>query len=347
MSESMRAAIFKGSGRMELEERPKPVARAGEVLVRIRAAGICGSDVHGFEGLIPDRRKPGLIMGHEAAGEVAETGDGVSRWKPGDRVAIDPQIPCGVCVSCLRGWRHICNNRINLGSAMNSWYDGTLCEFIALPEIQLHALPDDVGFGEGSVVEPAACAAHIFNRSLPEVGSSIVIIGTGTIGLIAVQVARAMGAARLVAVDRVASRLEMAAGFGADLLVDTGREDPVERILAETDGLGADVVAEAAGTALTYDWAVRSVRKRGSVLALGYVDERVPFPMRTLIFREINVVGCTGFTFESDTVLELMSRGRIDVKPLITHEFPLDRVQEAFETAADPASGAIKVVVYP
>lgn len=343
----MRAAIIKGPRRIEMEERPRPRPKMGEVLVHIRATGICGSDIHGFQGLIPDRRKPGLIMGHEAAGVVAETGPGASRWTEGDRVAIDPQIACGECTSCLRGWLHLCDNRLNLGSSMNVWYDGTLCEYIALPEKQLHLLPANVGFDEGAVVEPASCAAHIFNRQLLEVGSTVAVIGTGSVGLVAVQVAHAMATSKLIAIDRVPERLELAAGFGADVLIDSRVTDPVEGILAETGGRGADAVVEAAGLALTYDWAVKSVRKRGNVLALGYIDEQVPFPMRTLVFREITVVGCTGFTFESDRVLGLMAAGKIDVKPLITHEFSLDDVQKAYETATDPSTGAIKVMIHP
>lgn len=343
----MRAAIIKGTREMVIEERPSPSPNDEEVLIRIRASGICGSDVHGFDGRIPDRRPPGLIMGHEAAGEVVEVGNGVRLWREGDRVAIDPQISCGICESCRRGWLHLCDNRINLGSSMNVFRDGTLCEYVALPELQIHSLPDDVSFNEGAMVEPASCAVHIFNRALLEVGSTVAIIGTGVIGLVAVQVARQMGVETLIAVDKSASRLEMASRFGADVLVDSSTEDPVERILAETGGAGVDAVVEAVGVKSTYDWCVRIVRKRGAVMAFGYVDEQVPFPMRSLIFREVSVVGCTGFTYESDKVLALIGQGKIDVKPLITHEYALSDVQEAFETAADPATGAIKVIVVP
>lgn len=342
---TMRAAILKGPRSIEIEERPRPRPKNADVLVRVRAVGVCGSDVHGFEGLIPDRRKPGLIMGHEAAGEVEKIGPESSKWRTGDRVAIDPQISCGNCASCKRGWLHLCDKRLNLGSTMNAWYDGALCEYIVMPENQLHALPENVGFGEGAVVEPASCAVHIYNRGHMEVGSTVGVIGTGSIGLIAVQVAKAMGVSKLIAVDKSKTRLDLAAGFGADILVNSAEEDPVARILAETGGRGVDTVAEAAGLSLTYDWAVKSVRKRGTVLALGYVDEHVPIPMRAFIFREISLLGCTGFTFESDSVLELMSRGGIDVKPILTHEFRLEEVQAAFETAADPATGSIKVMI--
>ena len=343
----MRAAIIEGARSLVIEERPDPVPGPGEVLVRIRATGVCGSDVHGFEGLIPDRRRPGLIMGHESSGEVVEIGSAAVGWEVGDRVAIDPQIYCGQCYSCLRGWQHLCDNRLNLGSSMNSFHDGTLCELISLPPRQLHGIPEPVSFGEAAMVEPASCAVHIFNRAHLDVGSTVAVIGTGAIGLVAVQVAKLMGAGTLIAVDKDPDRLQLAAGFGADLVVDSTAEDPVERIMAESGGRGADAVVEAVGISLTYSWALQAVRKRGKLMALGYVDEGVSFPMRTLIFREIAVLGCTGFTNESDTVLDLVAKGALDVNSLITHDFPLEKVQAAFEAAADPSTQSIKVMVHP
>jgi 2-desacetyl-2-hydroxyethyl bacteriochlorophyllide A dehydrogenase len=204
-----------------------------------------------------------------------------------------------------------------------------------------------VSYDEAAMLDPAGCIVHVFNRFSLEVGSTVAIIGTGTMGLIAVQIAKMMGAAKVVAVDLSAERLELAAAFGADVRIDPAQENATERILDETDGRGADAVVEAVGIGKTYESAVEAVRKRGTVIALGYIDEKVAFPMRSLIFREIDVLGCTGFTVESDTVLELISQGHLDVKPMITHGFSLDRVQEAFETASDPASGAIKVMVHP
>ena len=164
---------------------------------------------------------------------------------------------------------------------MNAFFDGTLCELIALPARQLHRLPESVSFAEAAMVEPASCAVHIFNRALLEVGSTVAVIGTGTIGLIAVQVAKLMGVGKLIAVDKDPDRLEQAGRFGADLAVNPTADDPVEKILSESGGRGADVVIEAVGISLTYDWAARAVRKRGKLMALGYVDEQVPLPMRT------------------------------------------------------------------
>ena len=247
----MKAAVIQGARSLVVEHRPDPTPGPGEVLVRIRSTGICGSDIHGFEGLIPDRRPPGLIMGHEAAGEIEQTGEGVEKWRAGDRVAIDPQVSCGACNSCLRGWGHLCDNRFNLGSSMLVFKHGTLCELISLPERQIHRMPDEVSYDEGAMVEPASCALHIFNRARLEVGAATVIIGTGAIGLIAVQVAKLMGGGKVIGVDRSAERLELARGFGADVLVNSSEEDPVDRILKETDGVGADAVVEAVGKSQT------------------------------------------------------------------------------------------------
>ena len=342
----MIATVLKGVRDLGLVEKPIPIPKEGEVLVRVRAVGVCGSDVHGFEGLIPQRRKLGLIMGHEVAGEVEDGGDS-SVWRKGDRVAVNPQVYCGDCYSCSRGWFHLCDRRLNLGSSMNTWFDGALCEYLAIPGRQLHRLPQKVSYGEGAVAEPASCAVHMIERGRLESGGTVVIIGTGTIGLIAVQVAAQMDPAKLIVVDKLDQRLTIAKKLGAEVLINPAKEDPVERIMAETEGRGADVTFEAAGLAITYDWAIRSLRKRGTLLALGFIDEQVPFDMRHLIFREITVVGSTGFTSEIDEALKLIGGGRVDVKPLITHEFSLEDAQVAFETASDPNAGAIKVMIYP
>ena len=347
MPEMMKAAVIAGERNLEIVERDIPVPVEGEVLVKIHDTGICGSDIHGFEGLVPDRRKIGLIMGHEASGEVVDTGKSSSRWQTGKRVAVDPQISCGRCAMCARGHRHLCDNRLNLGSTMNTWLDGTLCEYVALPETQLHEIPDNVSFSEAAVVEPASCAIHIFNRGIIEVGCSVAVIGTGTVGLMAIQVAALMGADLIVGVDILDDRLTLAKRLGANVTINSKYADPVACIMDETDGRGVDSVVEAAGLSLTYDWAIRSVKKRGQVFALGYIDEHVTFPMRHLIFREVTVLGCTGFTHEIDTALHLLSGERIDVKPIITHRYKLREIQQAFETAADLSTGAIKVMIEP
>jgi L-iditol 2-dehydrogenase len=341
----MKAAVIRGPLSMKIEERPVPSVKENEVLVRVRAAGICGSDIHGFLGNSGKRRLPGLIMGHEAAGEVFELGSEVAGFAKGDRVAIDPQISCGQCVPCREGYANLCDNMMAIGSSMRKFCDGAMCEYIALPSRVLHKLAADVSFAEGAMVEPIANALHVMSRAGLKIGDTLAIFGAGTLGLILVQLAVLSGAGRIISIDVSEKRLAMAKGFGANVLVRADREDSVARVLEETNGMGADIVIEAAGPSVTYSAAIRSVRKRGKVAALGFSQAEVEIPVQSLLFREITIIGCGGFTSECETGLALLARKQLDVKPLITHEFPLDDVQLAFTKASDPSAGAVKIMI--
>jgi L-iditol 2-dehydrogenase len=343
----MKAAVFQGPRRVEIQERPVPGIRDDEVLLRVRASGICGSDVHGFEGRIPDRRPAGLVMGHEACGEVADAGARVTRFKAGDRVAVNPLIPCGACDACAHGWFHMCDAMVTFGSAIRVFHDGLTAEYAAVPERQLARLPDGVSFQEGAVVEPAGNAVHLLNRAVLETGGSVAVFGTGTIGLLVVQAARMAGARQVIAVEPNPFRREQARAGGADVAVDPRAEDPVAAVLKATGDRGVDVAAETAGFAVTYRACLEVVRKRGKVIAFGFMEPEVTFSLRRIIYREVSIIGSTAFTYEIETALALMAGGRLNVRPLITHTFPLERAQEAYETAADPGSRSIKVLVIP
>jgi threonine dehydrogenase-like Zn-dependent dehydrogenase len=341
----MRAAVFKGQRRIEIEGRPIPEPAAGEVQVRIKAVGVCGSDLHGFEGKSGRRRLPGLVMGHEAAGVISAVGKDPGNWEVGDRVFLNPMIACGRCSFCRRGWRHLCENKLIIGSSMIEFKDGALCDYLTIPVGQLHRIPDSVTYAEASFGEPASCAVHVFNRSANEVNDSIAVIGTGAIGLVAVQAARHIGAGVLIAVDIAPGRLELARKFGADFTIDSRNLDPVEEIQKYTDGRGVDIAVEAVGSTITYTQCAHALRKRGTLLALGFMEDEICFPIQPILFRELAILGCTGFTHEIDTVLSMMAVGTLDVKSLITHRFALEETQAAFETAADAKARAIKVVV--
>lgn len=343
----MKAAVIQGPFVMKVEQRPDPEVGEDDVLVRVRAAGICGSDLHGFQGLSKDRRKPGLIMGHEAAGEVAAVGKKVTGLKKGDRIVIDPQRACGQCYACRNGWANLCDNMLVIGSSMRQFLNGAMCEYIAIPSRQIHRLADGVSFQEGAMLDPIGNALHIFGRSGVQIGDIVAIFGAGTIGLIAVQTARIKGVGKIISVDISAKRLKLAKQFGADIVVNSSIDDPVGVILGETNGRGADLVVEAVGHSVTYGNCVKSVRKRGKVMALGFLESEITIPIQPLLFREISIVGCTGFVFECDTALDLLAQGKLNVKPIITHEFPIDDVQLAFTTACDPKADALKTMVIP
>ena len=339
----MIAAVLRGVRTIEIEEWSVPEITADEALVRVRGAAICGSDLHGFKGLIPQRRPPGLIMGHEGAGEVVRIGEKVTTVSVGDRVAIDPQISCGVCPYCQRGWPHLCANLRTIGSAMHAFRHGTNAEYLAMPAASLYPLPDDLSFAEGAMAEPVGTAVHLAGRAGIGPGSTVVVIGAGTQGLIALQAARALGADKIWVSELSRAKLSLAEQLGADVTISPHNADPVDVIMEDTAGYGVDVVLECVGLEATYQQAIRMLRKRGVIGALGYLDELVAFQMRPLLFRELSVIGSTGFYWPEDHTLEMMADGRIVVEPLITHRIPLIEAQRGYELAEDP--DAIKVVL--
>ncbi|MCL5070436.1 MAG: galactitol-1-phosphate 5-dehydrogenase [Actinobacteria bacterium] len=343
----MKAAVINGPLKMEIQERPIPTPGSGQALVKVKSVGICGSDVHGFLGLSGRRRQPGLVMGHEASGQVEEIGKDVLGLVKGDRVAIDPQVYCGYCFACKHGWQNLCDNMSVIGSSMRNFKDGAMCDYIVLSASQLYKIPDNLSFSQAAMLDPVSNALHVFNRAQTEIGDTIAVIGTGVIGLVLVQVAKLKGAGKVIAVDASEARLGLAKTFGADVLVNSNCQNTVEAIMSETEGRGADIVVEAVGLAATYKNAVNSVRKRGQVAALGFRDDEVLIPIQPLLFREITIIGNTGFVFEIGPFIDFVAGGKIDVEPIITHTFCLDNVQKAFETAADESSGAIKVMIEP
>lgn len=343
----MKAAILAARRKITIDEVETPSPEAEEVLIRVKAVGICGSDIHGFEGLTLDRRPFGLIMGHEAAGQIVQIGKAVEHWKVGDRIVIDPFISCGKCYFCRRGWSHLCASKINIGSAMGGFRHGAMCEYIVMPARHVHDLPKDTNFVSGALVEPISCAVHVIERAKLESDSTIAIFGTGTIGLILVQIARLYSTRRIIAIDISKHRLSIAKYFGADVLINPERDDPIGIILSETDGLGVDVAIDAAGRVETYQNCIQAVRKRGNVMALGFSDTTIPFDMKSLIYREISIIGCTAYTHESRRSIELLNKGALRVQSIVTRQFPLEQTQRAFETAANPSEKNIKVMLIP
>ncbi len=344
----MLCAIFKGPYDFAIEERPLPVPAPGQAVVRIMAAGICGSDLPPYQGRDMVRRQPGIIMGHEAAGVVCAVGANVPDWRAGDRVAINPQIYCGTCPNCLSGRRNLCDRMLLIGSSKRKFLDGAMCQYMAISARQLVRLPAAVSYSAGALLDPAGNAFRVVRRAGVGLGQTVAVIGCGAIGLMVIQAARLSGARRVIAVNRSPERLPRAASLGADpVLCSGGERDAAADILAVTDGQGADVVIDAAGSAKTYELAVRSCRKQGTVIALGYTDPSIAFPMTDLIFKEIRLLGCTGFADEQPLVLDYLAQGLLRSEPVLTHHFPLTAVKKAFDCLLDPSSGAIKVMLHP
>ena len=283
-------------------------------------------------------------MGHEAAGDVAEIGGKVTRWKPGDRVAINPQINCETCVMCRKGLPHLCDHPLLIGSSMR---DGAMCEDLIMHEKQLYHLPDEVSYDYGTFLDPLGNAIHLINRGGVKLGDKVVIIGVGTIGLLAVQTAKLAGAVKVIAVDLSDYKLGIAAEVGAACCLRSDDPDFLEKIKQETDGIGPDVVVEAVGISATYNLALQMCRKRGTVVALGFTRPELELAIQQIVYKELHVFGSTGYADECGTTLEYLRSNMVDIEKVITHRLPLEKVKEGFDLLCRQDSRAIKVILNP
>lgn len=342
----MKAATFLKPFKFEIVDVNMPIPSRGEVLVKIMSVGICGSDMGPYAGKDMDRRQPGIIMGHEAAGFVEELGENTTLWNVGDRVTINPQIYCEDCFFCKTGANNLCDNMLLIGSSKRKFLNGALCEYICISEKQLLKLPDNVSFDEGALLDPVGNAIRVVRKANISIGDTVVVIGCGTIGLMILQTARIAGAARVIASSRSDEKKELALEVGADHYVSLDdKEQALKDISILTNGRGADVVIDAAGFSTTYDFAVSCCKKGGKVVALGYNGTHLEFPLTKLIFKEIQLIGSTGFSEESSMVLDYISNGRIRLDKIITNKFSLEQTQNAFE--AVHGGHEIKVIINP
>jgi threonine 3-dehydrogenase len=334
----------------ELEDIPVPEPGEGDVLVRVHAASICGTDLHindwneWAQGRI--NRLP-MTFGHEVAGTVEAVGSEVHHVQPGTFVAAETHIACGVCSTCRSGRAHICRNLQILGVDT----DGAFAEYVVVPAENAWIVGEGIHPDHASVMEPFGNAVHAtFGTEGGEdlLTNPVAVIGCGPIGLFSVGIARALGAWKVMAIEPNDERRALAAKMGADLLVDPKAEDPVDAVLGATEGAGAEVVLEMSGNARAIDQGTRMLARGGRMSLLGLPDGPVTLDLNDqVIFKEARILGITGRemfrTWQQTTTL--LSTGRVDISPVITHRFPLERFDEAFETAASGA--AAKVIVFP
>jgi L-iditol 2-dehydrogenase len=343
----MKALVLKEYKRFAYEDVPAPEPGPGEVLVAVKACGICGSDVHGMDGST-GRRRPPIIMGHEAAGTIARVGTGVSGWGAADRVTFDSTIYCGQCEFCRRGLINLCDRRRVLGVSCEDYRrDGAFAEFVAVPQHILYRLPDGLTFEQAALVEPFAIAMHAVRRSPPALNETVIVVGAGMIGLALVQALRQTGCGRLVVLDIAPERLTLAARLGATHCLNTGSEDAAKVIQDLTHGLGADVAFEAVGLSATVDLALRCVRKGGAVTLIGNVAPKVEFPLQVAVTRELTVRGSCASQGEYPACLDMLARGALDASPLISATAPLAEGAAWFDRLYRKESGLLKVVLKP
>lgn len=315
-------------------ERPKPGDR--EALIRVRAVGICGSDLHVYRGRHPFVREA-RVPGHEFSGDVVTCSD---QDLMGKKVVVEPVIPCSSCGPCLSGLYNVCRNLRVLGVHL----DGGMAEYVKVLVSRVHRLPDGLSYEEGAMVEPTAVAVHVVRRASVKLGDNVVILGAGPIGLLVLQAARLSGASRIMITDVVDFRLEVAKRLGADHTVNAAENDPV--YMAEKLMGRVDVVIDVAGARVTPLQAFRIAKPHGRVVIVGFFEEKAEVDFTQVVSKELHVVGSRVYRGEFPTAIRLISERKVEVRRLITHRFPIDRAAEAFKTA-DRRRTAVKVLVIP
>jgi L-iditol 2-dehydrogenase len=343
----MKALMLTAYDRLELIDVPEPEVGPRDVLVRVRACGICGSDVHGLDGS-SGRRLPPLIMGHEAAGDIAAVGSEVTAWRAGDRVTFDSTIYCNVCDACRAGLTNLCNSRRVIGVSIAEYRaHGAFAEYIAVPEHILYRLPDTVSYAQGAAVEPLSIAVHAVSRAPVTPDSRALVVGTGVIGLMIVQVLSARGCGTIVAVDLDERRLDLAARLGATKTIRADAPSIAADIRAATTADGADVAFEAVGITPTVVLAAESVRKGGTVVLVGNVAPTVQLPLQVVVTRQLSVLGSATSCGEYPECLDMIASGRVDAMALVGAVRPLAEGAEWFERIRSGDEGLIKVVLEP
>jgi L-iditol 2-dehydrogenase len=352
VSATMQALVVLEPSRMEIREVPVPVPGPNEVLARVRAVSICGTDVHLIRGDYPGFWPPAFpfIPGHEWAGEIVELGPGVELygWKVGDRVAGTSHDACGVCQKCVEGRYNLCENygKPGLHKQYGHNVQGADATYVVQGVKTIFPLPDGLSFDEGAVIDPASIALHVANRGLVAPGDTVAITGAGAIGLLGGDAALIRGAARVILIERNTGRLAKAAAMGFET-VDANAGDPVATVRAMTGGFGADVVLECAGVPITVQWALGMLRRGGRCAAVGIPTQGVEIAMQRLVLDELELVGCRASAGEMRRVMPLVEQGRMRVRDVMTHRFTLAEYEQAIATFNDPASGAIKIIVAP
>ena len=343
----MDALLLKQYLQLELAAMPTPEIGADDVLVRVRACGICGSDVHGFDGST-GRRIPPLVMGHEAAGEVAQVGANVKDLAIGDRVTFDSTIYCGQCFYCTRGDVNLCDNRQVLGVSPGEYRrHGAFAEYVAVPRRIMYRLPDSLSYEQAALIEAVSVAVHAVNLTPLQLGDSAVVVGSGMIGLLAVQALRAAGCSRVIAVDLEDSRLKVAATLGATDTVNPKAGDAAAAIRDLTSGRGADVAVECVGATEPIRTAIACVRKGGAVTLVGNIAPNIDLPLQAVVTRQIRLQGSCASCGEYPACIDLMARGVIKVEPLISAVAPLAEGPDWFARLYRHEPNLMKVILKP
>ncbi|HEV2709401.1 MAG TPA: galactitol-1-phosphate 5-dehydrogenase [Edaphobacter sp.] len=343
----MKALLLSEYKNLSLQDLPQPVAGPDDVLIKVAACGICGSDVHGYDGST-GRRIPPIVMGHEAAGIVAAVGSAVRRFAVGDRVTFDSTVYCGACDFCRKGEVNLCDNRQVVGVSCGEYSRaGAFAEYVAVPERILYPLPPELSFAEAAMLEAVSVALHGVHVSEVKGGETALVIGAGMIGLLLLQAARAAGCSHICVADIDATRLKLAADLGADQTLQFSGAELLSEILRLTEGRGVDVVLEAVGRNETVGSAIDCVRKGGTVTLVGNITPQVTIPLQKVVSRQIRLQGSCASSGEYPEAMQLIAEGKIKVGPLITAVAPLTDGPEWFQRLYAREPNLMKIVLDP
>lgn len=343
----MKAMVLSEYNHLELTDLPQPKPTVDELLIEVAACGICGSDVHGYDGST-GRRIPPIVMGHEAAGVVAAVGSNVYGFKVGDRVTFDSTVYCGECDYCLKGQINLCNNRQVLGVSCGEYRRaGAFAEYLTVPARIACHLPDNFPFPEAAMLEAVSVALHGVAVTDMVGDETVLVIGAGMIGLLLLQSVRAIGCSRVFVSDLDATRLKLAKDLGADEVIEASGAALVEKIHGLTDNRGVDVVLEAVGLDATVTTAVDCVRKGGTVTLVGNVSPTVMLPLQKVVSRQIRMQGSCASSGEYAQAIELIASGKINVASLITAVAPLSDGPSWFDRLHAREPNLMKIVLDP
>jgi L-iditol 2-dehydrogenase len=343
----MKALVLRDYLKLVYEDVPRPEIAPDEVLVKVEACGICGSDVHGFDGST-GRRQPPLVMGHEASGVLAEVGPAVKGWAAGDRVTFDSTIYRLDDWYTRRGLYNLSDGRMVLGVSPGEYRrHGALAEYVAVPQHILYRVPASVSFEQAAMVEPVAVAAHAVSLTPVAVGDTAVVVGAGMIGLCLVQVLRAAGCSRVYAVDVDAERLELARKLGADAVIDPQELDAAKEVAQATEGRGADVTFEAVGITATVKTAIAAVRRGGTVTLVGNLSPTVELPLQAVVTRQLRLQGSCAIAGEYPAALAMIERGVVNVDAMRSAVAPLAEGAAWFDRLYKKERGLMKVILKP
>ena len=342
----MKALVLEEYNKFVLKEVEKPQIQPDEVLVRIQACSICGSDVHGMDGST-GRRIPPVIMGHEAAGIIEQVGQNVEGWKEGDRVTFDSTLYCGECEFCKRGEVNLCDNRRVFGVSCGEYrFNGAFAEYAAVNQRILYKLPEEVSFLQAAMIEPLSIAVHAVRVSNIAQDQDVAVVGTGMIGLLLVQVLAAKGCRKLIAVDVDDDKLALAKRFGATHIVNS-KGDAVKEILDITQGRGLDASFEAVGIEVTGNIAIKSLRKGGTAVLVGNLSAMESLPVQAIVTRQLSVLGSCASAGEYDECIQLIAEKKVDVEAFVSASAPLDEGAEWFKRLYAKEPGLMKVILLP